>query len=117
MSRIVTKDSLQAMLEMADEGKKAQIIGRALLVLFKRQTEHEKSANTTDVHNNIGFTGADGRSGCIGAKYFIKHGTLQDWVIEKWMTRGKTGYSRIAKYHAQLNEAAMLRRDRVPAEV
>jgi hypothetical protein len=107
----VTRDSLQIMLENADDAKRIQIIGRALVVLFKRQTEAERQVNTTNVHNNIGFTGADGRSGCISAKSFIKHGTLAPWVVEKWMTRGKTGYSRIAKYHAQLNEAATLKRD------
>jgi hypothetical protein len=108
----VTRNSLQIMLENADEAKRVQIIGRALLVLFKRQTEAERQVNTTNVHNNIGFTGSDGRSGCISAKSFIKHGTLAPWVVEKWMKRGKTGFSRIVKYHAQLNEEAMLKRDR-----
>ena len=102
----VTKYSLQMLLDNADEAKKAQIIGRALVVLFKRQTEHEKQVNTTNVHNNVGFTSGDGRSGCISAKSFIKHGTLADWVVAKWMKPGKTGYARIVKYHAQLNEAA-----------
>lgn len=103
---IVTKDGLQAMLEAADEAKRTRIIGRALVVLFKRQTATERQVNTTDVDNGIGFTGADGESGCIGAKYFIKHGTLLDWVVEKWMKKNAKGFSRIVKYHKQLNEAA-----------
>jgi len=105
----VTRYSLQMMLDNADEAKKAQIIGRALVVLFKRQTEHEKQVNTTNVNNNVGFTGADGKSGCISAKSYIKNGTLADWVVAKWMKKGSKGYSRIVKYHAQLNEAAAVK--------
>ena len=105
-NHIVTKESLQAMLEAADDAKKAKIIGRALVVLFKRQTEGEKSSNTTDVNNSIGFTGADGRSGCLSAKYFLKHGTLADWQVERWMRPAKSGSPRIAKYWRQLDEAA-----------
>lgn len=107
---IVTRDSLQAMLDNASTfERRAQIVGRALLVLFRKQTQVERDVNTTNVHNNVGFTGADGRSGCITAKSFIKRGTLQEWQVERWMRKGKNGYSRIVKYHAQLNEAAQLK--------
>lgn len=102
----VTRASLQAMLDNASPEKQSQIVGRALLVLFRKQTEIEKSTNTTCINNAVGFTSADGHSGCIGAKTFIKNGYLRTWQVERWTRKGKGGYARIAKYHAQLNDAA-----------
>ena len=102
----VTRESLQAMLDNPNEKYVAQVIGRALLVLFKNQTRDEQSMNTTNKDNGIGFTGADAHSGSITAKYYIKHKTLMDWQVDRWTKRGSRGYSRLAKYHKQLNEAA-----------
>lgn len=110
---IVSKDGFQQMLDKAEANDPhllVHILGRALVVLFKRQTASERQVNTVSVDNGIGFTGADGRSGCIGAKYYIKHGSLQDWVVDKWLARNAKGVSRIVKYHKQLNEAAEERR-------
>jgi hypothetical protein len=50
-------------------------LGRALVALFNRQTQDEKTLNTTNVHNARGFTGSDGYSGCMAAKTFIKRGS------------------------------------------
>lgn len=106
---IVSKDSLQALL---DGPNKVHVVGRALVVLFHRQTESEKQENTTKVNNAVGFTGADGRSGAITAKTYIKRGTLQDWQVERWTKKNPKGYSRLSKYWAQLNEAAVAKRQR-----
>ena len=81
-------------------------VGRALIVLFENQTATEKSVNSTSVDNGVGFTGADGRTGCLTAKYYLKHRNLQDWQINAWIRKSSTGFSRLAKYHAQLNAAA-----------
>lgn len=110
---IVSKDSFQQMLDKAEASDPhllVHILGRALVVLFKRQTVAERQVNTVNVDNGIGFTGADGKSGCIGAKYYIKHGSLPDWVIDKWMARNPKNVYRIVKYHKQLNEAAVERK-------
>lgn len=106
MAHLVTKDSLQAMLDNADPELRIRIVGRALVVLFERQTEYEKSANTTNNENGVGFTGADGRTGVLTAKTFLKSRTLKDWQVDRWMVRGKSGYSRIVKYWRQLDQAA-----------
>lgn len=106
-NHIVTRNSLQ---EMVDGPNAAQVVGRALVVLFKRQTEAEKMENTTKIYNNIGFTKGDGRTGCIAAKTFLKHGTLNDWQLRKWTKTEKSGYSRIVKYWRQLDEAAKEKR-------
>ena len=108
--KLVTRESLQAIIDRADERKKIQIVGRALVVLFNNQTKDEQRVNDTNEHNGIGFTGADGYSGCITAKTFIKRGTLLDWQLERWLKPAKSGYSRITKYHNQLNQAAIARK-------
>lgn len=109
---IVTKDSLQQMLNNPNPAYVIAVIGRALVVLFNNQTRDEQSLNQTTNDNGIGFCGADARSGSITAKYFIKHKTLLPWQVELWTKVGSTGYSRLCKYHAQLNAAAAERQEK-----
>lgn len=99
------------MLESTDTQYVTKVVGRALVVLMKNQTEDERRANTTNRDNGIGFTGADARSGCLTAKSFLKNGTLLDWQLERWLRKGTNGFSRLTKYHAQLNEAAQARKE------
>lgn len=107
MKELVTKESLIRMLQDPRPGFAERVVGKALVAIFNRQTEAEKATNDTRVWNNIGFTGADGPQGCKSAKFYMKHGCLQDWALEKWLKpTGKTGYPRIAKYWKQLNEIA-----------
>lgn len=81
-------------------------VARALVVLFRRQTETERQTNTTRVYNNVGFTSGDARRGSIHAKIAIRDGFLEDWQLQYWRTRGAKGRPRIAKYWRQLVEAA-----------
>jgi len=104
MKKIVTKELLVQLLTTKDP---SQVIGRALVGIFQFQTEAEKSNNDVEVWNGIGFTGADGRSGSLTAKYFLKHGRLEQWQIDRWMkVSDKTQMPRICKYHKQLNVIA-----------
>lgn len=107
---LVTAESLKNLLETKPEVRQ-HIIGRALVVLFKRQTQGEQSANVTNVHNSVGFTGGDAFAGCLTAKSYIKNNALQDWQIDKWMKPNKKGMPRICKYHNQLNDAAISKRN------
>lgn len=104
---IVSRDSLQKLLNDKRPRFAEHVIGKALVQLFRRQTESEQASNTTNNLNNIGFAGCDAKSGSIHAKYYIKHRKLDKWMIEKWLKIGSTGYSRLAKYHRQLNEIAI----------
>ncbi len=106
-THIVTRESLLQLLK--NETKRPEVIGRALVVLFNRQTEAERHANQTNLHNNVGFTGADGRSGCLSAKYYLKHKTLLPWQVDRWMKIGKSGFPRITKYWRQLDQAAQVK--------
>ena len=110
MSKLVTRESIVELLEV--ESLRQHVIGRALKVLLSRQTQEEARANTTHQHNERGFMPQDARQGCIGAKTYIGRGHLLDFQIEYWMAPTKTGYPRIAKYHRQLNEAAVQRRSK-----
>lgn len=109
MAAIVTKETLKQMLKNPNPRYVDMVLGRALVVLFNNQTETEKQANETKVYNEVGFTGADARSGTITAKYFLKHGKLSDWQREAWLRPDKHGTPRIVKYHKQLNAAAAKR--------
>lgn len=110
MSALVTKQSLQTMLSNPNRVYVERVIGRALVALLNRQTHSEQATNATHVHNNVGFTGADAHSGSLTAKYFMKHGSLQDWMVQKWTKADKHGFARLAKYHSQLNEIAQQKR-------
>ena len=100
---IVTRDSLVALLAKNPE----RVVGRALVAIFKAgQTESERSGNTAEVFNGVGFSGADARSASITAKYFIKHGKLLDWQVEQWTKPAKNGYPRLCKYAKQLDAIA-----------
>ena len=106
MTAIVTKQSLAQMLNGADEAKRAQIIGRALVALFERQTAAEQSSDSTDQSNSIGFASCDARSGSLTAKSFLKNRTLLTWQVDRWMAPQRNGLPRICKYDRQLNEIA-----------
>lgn len=81
------------------------IVGRALVVLFKRQTAMEQSQNNAVNTNNAGFNKGDSKTGCITAKYYIKHKKLEDWMIDRWLKYNEMGEMRITKYWRQINEA------------
>lgn len=104
---IVSRQSLQQMLNDAPADKLQHIVGRALTALFQRQTETEKAGNVTDRDNDVGFTGADARSGSLTAKSYIKNRKLEQWQVDKWLKVQRNGFARLTKYHKQLNEIAV----------
>lgn len=105
MTAIVTKDSLNAMLQAAEPQRRVHIIGRALVALFERQTAAEQSSDSTSNDNGIGFASSDARSGSLTAKSYIARQNLVQWQVDQWM-RPSRGYPRICKYARQLNEIA-----------
>lgn len=111
---IVTRESLTRMLQDPNTAKVQAVIGRALTLLLARQTREEAEANTTRQHNTVGFSSSDARTGCLTAKYWLKHKRLEDWMIAQW-TRDWKGAPRLAKYHAQLNEEAIRKQEKTSA--
>ena len=104
---IVTRDSIRTMLQNPNRKYVETVVGRALLALLQRQTRDEQRANDTREHNGVGFSGADGRSGTLTAKSFVKNGGLLDWQLARWTKLASNGYPRLAKYAKQLNEIAL----------
>lgn len=106
---MITRDSLQQMLDNQNRDYVIKVVGRALVALFERQTREEQATDQTSHNNNVGFTGADARSGSLTAKSYLKNKTLADWQVERWLKKGKSGYSRLCKYWKQLDEIATAR--------
>lgn len=107
---IVTRDSIQTMLNNQNPKYVIDVVGRALVAIFKYQTESEKVSNDTKELNGVGFAGCDGRSGSLTAKSYLKNKTLQPWQVERWTKISeKTGFARLCKYHSQLNTIALLK--------
>lgn len=87
--------------------KVGQVVGKALVALFLRQTNDERAQNETNTHNRVGFTGSDARAGCIAAKTFLKYQSFrEDWMIERWLKPNAKGVPRLAKYWRQLDQIA-----------
>ena len=103
---VVTRESITETLKTRDRNYVSKFIGRALVVLLQHQTESERVSDSTQEHNLVGFTHADAFSGSMTAKYFLKHGKLEPWQMERWMKLNKHGIPRIAKYWRQLDQAA-----------
>lgn len=105
---LVTRESLHELLRGADEERRKHIIGRALVVLYNRQTADEKRVMDTKESNGIGFAGCDAKQGSYGARQYISTQTIDKYQVQAWM-RLSRGAPRICKYARQLNEAALER--------
>jgi hypothetical protein len=103
---LITKESLAEMINNASPERKVQIVGRAMVALFNRQVAVEQVRNEAVLVNFRGFCSQDARQGCITAKYFLKHGKLEGWMIDQWTKCDRRGTPRLVKYWRQLNEVA-----------
>ena len=82
-------------------------LGRALLVLYRNQTNEEQRRKDTIVQNNKGFSSCHAGVGTTCAEYFLKNDHLQEWMINFWLgNTSPTSQKRIVKYHRQLILAA-----------
>lgn len=81
-------------------------VGRALTVLFKLQTDYEKSIENTVNNNMVGFNSSDAKRGTNMAKFYMNRGYLTEKQVAWWLAPTKTRSSRIIKYWKQLSIAA-----------
>lgn len=109
MTTIVTKDSLNQMLNNPNPTYVMHVVGRALVAIFRYQTEQEQSTNQTNNLNGVGFSGADAKSGSLTAKSYLKTKKLEQWQVDKWLKIGKNGYPRLCRYSEQLDKIAKLK--------
>jgi hypothetical protein len=111
---IVTRQSFTNLITRGD-ATASRAVGKALVHLLNRQTDDEALTASTRHSNARGFTPMDARSGVISAKYFIKHGSLLNWQVERWIKPNVKGVPRLAKYWAQIDEEAHKKQRRVAA--
>ena len=85
-----TKEKIKENLLISDKW-----VEKAVLAIFKYQTEYEKSIENTTDHNNVGFNGVDGRIMSSFAKWLNRGNHLSPKQI--FIARKK-----IIKYTGQL---------------
>lgn len=94
-----TKERVLYLLETNDKA-----VGKALVCLYKRQTDSEKFYKTTKEVNNRGFSSMHAWFGTKCAQDFLKWGELNPGQLKFWRFKNKNGVSRIGRYHRQLLE-------------
>jgi hypothetical protein len=81
-------------------------IERALVAIYRFQTDSEKATETTRVHNDVGFNHADAPVMTSMAKQCIKRGFLTPKQIAWLRATTPSGRMRIGKYVGQLERIA-----------
>lgn len=107
MKIIVTKENLTKLLNTPR--LRNIVVAKALVLLKNRQTYDEQRDEITKYDNNIGFTPGDAKRGVSMAKFYERKGYLTDAQVRWWMVSNEKGFSRITKYHAQLNVEANIK--------
>jgi hypothetical protein len=84
LAKVAESEALQS------DAKVQQSTGRALVLIFNRQTLGEQASNITSQTNGRGFNGMDADFGSSVAKKFIKYGRLsprQTWAVAKMLVK------------------------------
>lgn len=89
-----TKDSILALIDSNDKA-----VGRAVVAIYRRQTQEERNAEATLKHNNVGFNSYDARYLSYVATYYMRHQQLTGKHLAK-------ARSKVRKYWKQLLEIA-----------
>jgi hypothetical protein len=101
LQKLVTKEWLIAKLDKNAE----HVIGRALVAIYSRQVDEEKSGITIFA-NGVGFSKPDANLGTLTAKIFLRSGNVPDKLKRLWLLPNRKNEPRIVKYANQLNEIA-----------
>lgn len=100
--KVWTIDAIKALLDKNDDA-----VDRAIVQLYHRQTQDEKSSESTRNLNNRGFTQADARIMSSMAKWVLRGNKLSYKQLHFLRSGKSTRYpSRIGKYARQLLEIA-----------
>lgn len=91
------KDEIKEKLMMGD----VRWIERAVIAIFNKQTENEKEVESTNMRNNVGFTGADAKILTSFAKQLLRNKNRH--LSDKQLAIAKR---RIVKYAGQLAKIA-----------
>lgn len=77
-NKIWTEESIVELLIKSDRA-----VERGILAIYALQTESEKNSQTTNQHNNIGFSGADASSGSYYAEWLNSGNKLTGKHLDK----------------------------------
>ncbi len=92
------KDSIGVLLEHSDEA-----LRRAIVFLYRQQTEAEKAAGATTDRNNRGFNAADAKQGVYMAKWILQNPDKPRNLTGKWVDIAR---NMVKKYAGQLADFA-----------
>lgn len=101
--KIWTKEEIQALLNTND-----QAVIRGLLAIYNRQTADEKSSESTNHENKMGFNGTDARFGSSLAKQILDWQAAPVKKFAKPLSPNQLAKGRkiIYKYAGQLTKIA-----------
>ena len=105
---MLTREYIQAVL-MRDDNVGMHAVGRALVLLDKRQTSAERAMQSTLEHNLRGFTPSDARKGSGMAEFYKKTGFLTPKQLAWARKINVKRVPRVCKYARQLLEDALRR--------
>jgi hypothetical protein len=101
-----SKEHIQEVLLRPDDvGMHA--VGRALVLLNKRQTYSERMAKEVNRNNGKGFTPTDAGMGTDMANFYAARGFLTERQLGWWRKPNAQNIPRICKYWKQLQEDAL----------
>lgn len=103
---MLTKEYIQNLVgEDSPRGRRAAV--RALMQIYERQTDHEKSFRGNVEHNGVGFGGVDVEFFTSLAENYKNKGWLSDRQIYQLQKRNSKGVPKIGKYWKQLREIGL----------
>lgn len=103
-----TKEYIQAVL-LRDDAVGMHAVGRALVLLNRRQTFAEQRSKEVLRHNGVGFTPTDAELGTDMANFYTRNNYLTPKQLQYWRKPNVQGIPRIAKYWKQLLDDAKKR--------
>lgn len=95
-----TAETIFELLNKAMATKQYWVIGKAIHTLWQYQTASEQATQSTHLHNNVGFNGADAKWLSIMGEWYDKHPKV---FTEKQALKS---FPRLKKYCGQLAKIA-----------
>lgn len=101
MEKVIDRNYITQLLRTNDTA-----VARALVALYKRQTNDEQNSQATRWDNGQGFMPMHARMGTSMAQFYIRTGRLSQKQIAYWRRPTPSGKARIEKYVGQLLKIA-----------
>ena len=100
---IITRKSLQTLLDNSTTDQLIPLIGKAVTILHNLQRQMDNAVGTDSEFNGVGFINRDRTLGRQTAEYFKRNKFIGNNILNRWLRLDGANWSRLSKYHAQLN--------------